>query len=54
MYKFFKRLLDIVGGTILFTISLPIILITAIIVRIESKGSPFFFQTRIGLRGKPF
>lgn len=54
MYIFFKRLLDIIAGTILFTISLPIILVAAIIVRIESKGSPFFFQTRIGLRGKPF
>ena len=54
MYKFFKRLLDIIGGTVLFIISLPIILITAIIIRFESKGSPFFFQTRIGLHGKPF
>lgn len=54
MYNFFKRILDIIGGTILFLISLPIILITAAIVRIETKGSPFFFQTRIGLRGKPF
>ena len=54
MYNFFKRILDIIGGTILFLISLPIILITAVIVRIETKGSPFFFQTRIGLRGKPF
>lgn len=54
MYIFFKRLLDIVAGTILFIVSLPIILVTAIIVRLESKGSPFFFQTRIGLNGKPF
>lgn len=54
MYIFFKRFLDIIAGTVLFTISLPIILVAAIIVRLESKGSPFFFQTRIGLRGKPF
>jgi lipopolysaccharide/colanic/teichoic acid biosynthesis glycosyltransferase len=54
MYIFFKRLLDIIGGTVLFIISFPIILATAVLIRCESKGSPFFFQTRIGLNGKPF
>jgi len=54
MYIFFKRLLDIIAGAILLIISLPIILIFALVVRLETKGSPFFFQTRIGLRGKPF
>ena len=54
MYIFFKRLLDLLAGAVLFIISLPIILIFAAVVRYETEGSPFFFQTRIGLRGKPF
>ena len=53
-YEFSKRLFDVVVGTLLFIISMPIILILAAAVRWETDGSPFFFQTRLGLRGKPF
>jgi lipopolysaccharide/colanic/teichoic acid biosynthesis glycosyltransferase len=35
-------------------ISLPIILVAALAIRLETKGNPFFFQRRIGLGGKPF
>lgn len=54
MYNFFKKIFDFIGGAVLFIASLPIILIAALLIRLESKGSPFFFQTRIGLNGKPF
>lgn len=53
-FDFFKRLLDVFLGTILFLLSLPIILIAAVLIRAESRGSPFFFQTRLGKGGKPF
>jgi lipopolysaccharide/colanic/teichoic acid biosynthesis glycosyltransferase len=35
-------------------IATPIILIAALAIRINTPGSPFFFQTRLGKEGKPF
>jgi lipopolysaccharide/colanic/teichoic acid biosynthesis glycosyltransferase len=32
----------------------PVILLAAVIIRVETKGSPFFIQTRLGKGGKPF
>jgi lipopolysaccharide/colanic/teichoic acid biosynthesis glycosyltransferase len=52
--KFVVRCLDLVVGTILLLLSLPVILAAAMAIRFESKGSPFFVQTRIGLNGKLF
>lgn len=43
-----KRLFDIVAGGILFTVSLPFVLIVAIIVKIDDpKGKVFFKQPRL-------
>jgi lipopolysaccharide/colanic/teichoic acid biosynthesis glycosyltransferase len=53
-YRFLKRLLDLVLGSILLCCSLPVIIAAAIAIRLESKGSPLFIQTRVGLNGKPF
>jgi len=53
-YRLAKRLLDLVLGSILLCCSLPIIIAAAVAVRMESKGSPLFIQTRVGLNGKPF
>lgn len=53
-YLFVKRCLDLVLGSVLLCCSLPLIVAAAIAVRLESKGSPFFIQTRVGLNGKPF
>jgi lipopolysaccharide/colanic/teichoic acid biosynthesis glycosyltransferase len=53
-YRFSKRLLDIVLGSVLLCCSLPIILLAAIAIRMESSGNPLFIQTRVGLNGKPF
>jgi lipopolysaccharide/colanic/teichoic acid biosynthesis glycosyltransferase len=54
VYESAKRGLDIVLGTILLIISAPIILIAAVAIRLESTGSPFFIQTRLGKNGHPF
>ena len=35
-------------------LSAPVWLLAAVAVRIETKGNPFFIQTRIGLGGRPF
>ncbi len=53
-YRFGKRLLDLVLGSLLLCCSLPLILLAAIAIRLESRGSPLFIQTRVGLNGKPF
>lgn len=53
-YAFAKRTMDLLLGIPLLCISAPIFLIAAALIRLESKGNPFFIQTRIGLHGKPF
>lgn len=53
-YEIGKRLFDVALGSVLLVIALPIILCAAIAIRINTPGSPFFFQTRLGKNGKPF
>lgn len=48
-----KRICDIVFGTIFGVISLPIILVFAVIIKLTSKGPVFFKQKRVGYMGKP-
>ncbi|MES2338941.1 MAG: TIGR03013 family XrtA/PEP-CTERM system glycosyltransferase [Pseudomonadota bacterium] len=50
----FKRLFDIVASLILLVTMLPVILLTAIAVKLESKGPAFYRQSRVGLYGVPF
>ncbi len=54
VYRASKRVFDTVVGTLMFLVSVPVILLLAAAVRIETPGSPFFFQTRLGRHGKPF
>jgi len=54
VYAVTKRAFDLVVGFILLIIATPIILTAAAIIRLESKGSPFFVQTRLGKNGRPF
>lgn len=51
---FFKRVMDIVGGLVGCILSLPIILITAIPLLLESPGPLIFKQQRIGKNGRVF
>lgn len=48
-----KRICDIIFGTIFGIISLPIILVFAILIKLNSKGPVFFKQKRVGYMGKP-
>lgn len=54
MYKSFKRICDIVISLVLLVVLSPLMLITVIAVRVESKGSAIFKQERLGLNGKVF
>jgi lipopolysaccharide/colanic/teichoic acid biosynthesis glycosyltransferase len=49
-YYFFKRLLDIVGAATILILLLPIILMIAILIRIDSPGPVFFIQNRVGAK----
>lgn len=53
-YLVIKRIMDIIGGLVGTIISLPIILITAIPLLIESPGPLIFKQQRVGKNGRIF
>ena len=48
----FKRLVDITISLILSVVSIPIFLIVALLVKIDSKGPVFYKHKRIGKNGK--
>jgi lipopolysaccharide/colanic/teichoic acid biosynthesis glycosyltransferase len=49
-YYFFKRALDIVGSALLLFVSLPVIILIAILIRIDSPGPVFFIQNRVSAK----
>ena len=49
-----KRLLDIAVSVTLMIVFIPIMLIIAVAVRLESRGPALFRQTRTGLNGREF
>jgi sugar transferase (PEP-CTERM system associated) len=49
-----KRAFDLLVSALLLTISLPIILVAAMIVKIDSPGPAFYRQTRVGRYGETF
>lgn len=49
-----KRLLDITASLLSIIILLPLIIYTAIRVKLSSKGNLFYLQERIGYKGRPF
>jgi lipopolysaccharide/colanic/teichoic acid biosynthesis glycosyltransferase len=54
VYALGKRVFDLVLGSALFVIALPIVAVAALAIRVNTPGSPFFFQTRLGKGGKSF
>jgi len=49
-----KRVFDLVCALILLLLALPLMLLTALAIRLESRGSVFYRQTRCGYNGQPF
>lgn len=49
-----RRLTDIIISSLLIIVSLPVMLITALIIRLDSPGPAIFKQQRIGKDNKPF
>lgn len=54
LYKVSKRALDVIASFLGLVILSPILLIVAILIKLESKGPAIFAQSRIGLNGKEF
>jgi exopolysaccharide biosynthesis polyprenyl glycosylphosphotransferase len=49
-----KRIVDVVVSTVMLVVLSPLFLAIAIAIRLDSAGSPLFFQHRAGLGGKRF
>ena len=49
-----KRAIDIIGSIALLTLASPLMLVTAVAVKLTSRGPVIFRQMRIGRGGKPF
>ena len=52
--KIIKRIFDILFSFISILLSLPIILVCIVLIYAEDKSQPFYFQKRIGYKGKIF
>ena len=51
--RFLKRCFDILISVTLFPVLIPILLIIAILIKLDSKGPIFFIHERIGENGRP-
>lgn len=49
-----KRTLDVIGSIVASVALSPVMLITAVIIKVTSPGPIIFKQTRLGFRGSPF
>lgn len=55
MYRlFFKRFIDIILSLFILTILSPVLFISALAIKLDSKGPVIFKQKRLGLNGKEF
>ena len=49
-----KRVFDVVVCSIALVVLSPLLLMIAVVIKVDSRGPVLFRQVRIGLRGKPF
>ena len=54
MYVYFKRFCDVVVSGIALVVLSPFLLITAVLIKLESRGPVIFKQDRLGVHGVPF
>ncbi len=51
-YEFLKRLMDIICSMSALIVLAPILIVVAILIKIESKGPVIFSQERVGINNK--
>ncbi|HUF66476.1 MAG TPA: sugar transferase [Gemmatimonadaceae bacterium] len=49
-----KRIVDVIGGTMLMIVTAPVMLLIALAIKLDSPGDVFFAQNRAGLGGRGF
>lgn len=49
-----KRVMDVAGALVCVVLFSPVMLVTAILIKLTSKGPLIFTQERVGLNNKPF
>jgi sugar transferase (PEP-CTERM system associated) len=49
-----KRIFDILSSTVLLIVCLPVMVLAAIAIKLESRGPVFYRQERVGLGGRSF
>lgn len=54
IYLGIKYILDVIFSLVGLIVLMPVILIFSILIVLESPGSPFYLQERLGLNGKKF
>jgi lipopolysaccharide/colanic/teichoic acid biosynthesis glycosyltransferase len=53
-YRYGKRLLDLLLGSVSLLVVLPLIALVAAAIKLDSPGPVWFKQQRVGLGGRPF
>lgn len=53
-HRLVKRLLDLVVSATLLIVMLPVMILTAVAIKLESPGPVFYRQERVGLNGRVF
>jgi len=54
LYSLVKRLIDVVGASVLLVVTAPLFAIAGLLVRLETGSSFLFVQERVGLSGRRF
>ena len=54
MEQFSKRCFDVVGASAVLLLLSPLMLMTAVLIKLNSRGPVLFFQTRNGFNGRAF
>ncbi len=49
-----KRTLDLLVALSIFILTLPVFILSALIIKLESPGGVFYIQERVGKHGRPF
>jgi Undecaprenyl-phosphate glucose phosphotransferase len=52
--QFVKRCFDVIGATSVLLLLSPLMLLTALLIKLDSHGPVLFFQTRNGFNGRAF
>jgi sugar transferase (PEP-CTERM system associated) len=49
-----KRLFDLASASVLLLLSAPVMLLAALLIKLDSRGPVLYRQDRVGLNGRPF